>query len=160
MKARTALLAGPVALLAAGVLAAAPAGAATSKVEGVQTPVDLASGHYSMSGGLIGEWFTTSIDSQEVNPAAGTITLTGKERFEGCLDVNRDGRCTKKDPSGTMRFSFIFWADFDPATSLVSNGRCVHPVTGGTGRFEKAAGVIRFRDNPDGSSVYRGHVRY
>jgi hypothetical protein len=59
-----------------------------------------------------------------------------------------------------MRFSFIFWADIDPATSLPVNGRCVHPITGGTGSFEAAAGVLRMRDNPDGSSVYRGQVRY
>jgi hypothetical protein len=160
MKPRAVALAVTAAISAAGLLAAGPANAASARVAGVQTPVDLATGHYSMSGSLVGDWYTTSIDSQEVNPDAGTVVVTGKERFEGCLDVNHDRRCTKADPTGTLRFTFVYWADIDPKTQLPVNGQCVHPITGGTARFAKAAGVIRFRDNPDGSSVYRGRIRY
>ena len=73
--------------------------------------------------------------------------------FKGCLDADGDGTCAAGDPTGTLRFSFIYWATFDPKTDALVRGDCVHPVTGGTGGFAKAKGVIHMIDTPAGSGV-------
>jgi hypothetical protein len=61
---------------------------------------------------------------------------TGTEEFRGCLDRRRDGKCGAKDPSGTLSW-----------------GACWHPVTGGTGDFTGAQGVLTFVDSQVGDSV-------
>ena len=77
----------------------------------------------------------------------------GTELFEGCLDRRRDRSC-KGDPSGTLSFTFEYWALFaspDPA-SLVW-GACWHPIVSGTGDFAGAQGVIAMVDTPTPSGV-------
>jgi hypothetical protein len=88
---------------------------------------------------------------------------TGKEEFTGCLDSNANGTCDKKEPSGTLKFTFMYWASFDPATGALLHGNCVHPVIGSSGDFRKAAGVILMEDTPTGADVvttYSGTIEY
>ncbi len=57
----------------------------------------------------------------------------------------------------------MYWASFDPATGALLHGNCVHPITGGSGSFRKAAGVLFMEDTPTGDSVvttYKGTIEY
>jgi hypothetical protein len=88
---------------------------------------------------------------------------TGRERFVGCLDANHDGSCNAGEPAGAMRFSFVYWAAFDPASGALLKGRCVHPIIGGAGSFAHASGVVFMRDTPiDGGvrTTYTGTLAY
>jgi hypothetical protein len=145
---------GPCAVLIAALAAlalAAPAGAKTTTypVSGKQTVVDEAAGTYKMSGGLIGDWAITSFTELAKTPL---FRAKGTEHFSGCLDRGRDGSCAG-DPSGTLDFTFRYWARFD-GDALVW-GACWHPVTGGTGAFTGAQGVLTMTDTPVGG----GNVR-
>ena len=144
-----ALIAG--ATIVAALAVATPAGAATYQVDGRQKAVDADAGIYKMSGGLIGRWVTTSSEEVATDPYYET---TGTERFRGCLDRRRDGKCGANDPSGTLSFSFRLWALLAPndPTRLIW-GACWHPVTGGTGDFRGAQGVLTFVDWQVGDSV-------
>jgi hypothetical protein len=134
-----------VAVLAALALAA-PAGAKTTtyRVSGKQTVVDEQAGTYKMSGGLVGDWAITSFKEIAKTPL---YTAKGTEHFSGCLDRGRDGSCAN-DPSGTLDFTFRYWARFD-GEALVW-GACWHPVSGGTGAFKGAQGVLTMTDTPVG----------
>ena len=92
----------------------------------------------------------------------GSVVGWGTERFDGCLDRRRDGRCGNADPAGALTFRFVYWALVDPATGALIEGRCTHPVTGGEGAFAHASGVMHMRDTPqaDGSvrTTYRGRL--
>jgi hypothetical protein len=145
---------GPCAVLIAALAAlalAAPAGAKTTTypVSGKQTVVDEAAGTYKMSGGLIGDWALTSFKELAKTPL---FRAKGTEHFSGCLDRGRDGSCAG-DPSGTLDFTFRYWAQFG-GDGLVW-GACWHPVTGGTGAFKGAQGVLTMTDTPVGG----GNVR-
>ena len=93
---------------AAALVLAAPAGAATYQVAGKQTAVDADAGTYKMSGGLRGDWATTSFEEVATEPY---YEGKGTEVFEGCIDRRRDRSC-KGDPSGTLSFTFRYWALF------------------------------------------------
>ena len=80
----------------------------------------------------------------------------GTELFSGCLDVRRDGSC-KGDPAGTLRFRFKYWAQFDAQGGLVW-GTCYHPITGGTGAFAGATGVIAMVDTPTPEGVSTSYI--
>jgi hypothetical protein len=142
----------------------------TTQVDGIQTlasigdPFDPADDVYWMDGygggrpGLIGWWRTTSFQLGVFTPS-GVVTGTGTEEFEGCLDANGDKTCGGSEPAGTLRFSFESSAKFDPVTFEQQHGRCHHPITGGTGDFAGATGVLRFTDDPvTGCSYYSGHL--
>ncbi len=111
-----------------------------------------------MRGGLIGGWQVTDFKELETSPL---YHAEGTEAFKGCLDRRRDRSC-KGDPSGTLSFTFEYWALFaseDPA-SLVW-GACWHPVVSGTGDFAGAQGVLVFADTPTHNGVktrYIGNV--
>ena len=129
---------------------AAPANAATYQVAGKQKAIDADAGVYTMSGGLIGRWVTTSSQEVAVEPY---YELTGTEEFRGCIDRRRDGKCAN-DPSGTLFFGFRLWALYasdDPASLIW--GACWHPITGGRGDFRDAQGVLTFVDWQAGTSV-------
>ena len=152
-------LGGAVALAAASVAMAAPASAQTVHVSGVQTPVS--DSHYTMSGGLIGDWTGDSFTIRDVQPAKGTLTATGEEHFVGCVDANRSGACDRRDPAGTLYFTYTFFATFDPATGVQLSGRCIHPIVGGTDGFRHASGILYFEDDlTTGLSTYVGRVKY
>jgi hypothetical protein len=132
------------------------AAAATYRVSGTQTTVNEAKGTSRMHGGLIGSWRTTSFKQISTDPI---YRAQGTERFRGCLNVDRDRSC-EGDPSGTLSFRFIYWAQFASDGSLVW-GSCLHPVTGGGGDFDGASGVISMVDTPTKSGVrtdYTGNI--
>jgi hypothetical protein len=146
-------------------LAGTTAGATTTpvavEVSGTQTVVDEAAGTAAMHGSLVGIWQTTEFVPRFAS--SSRFVATGKEVFTGCLDANQNGSCDKKDPSGTLKFTFMYWASFDPATGGLLHGNCVHPVIGGSGSFRKAAGVILMEDTPTGNDVvttYTGTIEY
>jgi hypothetical protein len=138
------------------VIAASATAATTYRVSGEQIPVDVDAGLYKMRGGLIGDWAFTSFSELATSPI---YRAKGTEQFSGCLDVKLDGKC-KGDPSGTLRFRFRYWAKFDEQGGLVW-GTCMHPVTGGTGAFAGATGVLAMVDTQTAQGVqtaYVGHV--
>ena len=95
--------------------AAAPAGAKTHAVSGKQIIVNEEAGTFKMRGGLIGGWQATDFKELETSP---WYHAEGTEEFKGCLDRRRDRSC-KGDPSGTLSFTFEYWALFaseDPAS--------------------------------------------
>jgi hypothetical protein len=135
------------ALLAAMAIAAlaGPAGARTNFVSGQQVPLATTT---IMRGDLIGTWTYTA-----TGPLITGFPLyhwTGTERFEGCLNLHRDQAC-RHDPRGTLSFSYDAWvqaAGADPDTATEVWGACVHPITGGTGAFAGAQGVLTMIDTP------------
>jgi hypothetical protein len=164
--------------LAVVVLAAASALAATgafaapgnTQVDGIQTTVtvgdfdDPTDDVFWMDGngggkpGLIGYWYTRSMTFGVFTPS-GVITATGTEEFVGCLDSNGDGSCGVSEPDGTLWMSFQASVKYDPVTFVQLHGRCHHPITRGTGDFEGATGMVRFKDDPAaGCSYYSGHI--
>ena len=145
---------------AAGLTLPAAAPATTVKVSGTQTVVDEAAGTFKMAGSLVGDWATTSF---HVLAKAPLYRARGTERFTGCLDTGRDGSCSG-DPAGTVRFAFTYSAKFGPGNppALVW-GACMHPVSGGTGAFAGARGVITMVDTATPTGVetsYIGNLTY
>jgi hypothetical protein len=127
-------------------------------VRGTQTPVGNGFS-YTMSGDLIGDWYTTSFDPLGFTPS-GALRGAGTELFVGCFDANGNRACDGQDPSGTMTFEFTYTGRFDTTTGALLHGRCHHPVTGGTGGFAGASGVLSFHDDPvTGCSSYQGNLR-
>jgi hypothetical protein len=125
-------------------LAAQAGAASTYIVSGSQTVVDEAAGSFKMSGSLLGDWQFTSFTEIATSPL---YRAKGTELFTGCLDRARDGSCGAHDPSGTLSFSFRYWAQFTSGGQLVW-GACTHPITGGTEAFAGAAGDLLMVDTP------------
>ncbi len=148
----------------AGVSGVSPVGASQGAVvvRGTQTPVlGGPEGTYTMSGDLIGDWSTLSFKGVEPTPS-GAVRGAGTELFDGCFDANGNGACDGQDPTGTMTFSFTYTGRYDTTTEpwTLLHGRCHHPVTGGTGGFAGASGVLNFHDDPaTGCSSYQGTLR-
>ena len=116
-------------------------------------------GLFAMHGTLVGSWATTSFVPRY--KSASSFVATGTEKFSGCVDSDRSAACDAGEPSGTLEFTFVYWADFDPKTQALEGGACVHPVVGGTGDFAKASGVIFMKDTPVGKAVrttYHGQL--
>ncbi len=138
--------------------AAAPA---TLHVRGTQTVVDEAAGTYRMHGSLVGAWATTAF-----TPTFESDTLfvgKGTERFNGCVDANRNGACGAAERHGVLRFSFVYWANYDAKTGAFLHGQCVHPVTGSSGGFAGASGLLLFDDTVHGDKVittYKGQLQF
>jgi hypothetical protein len=135
----------------------------TYRVQGIQLPIDIAQGSYEMRTdggrpGLVGWWQFTSYRQGPSGP--NLTTATGTELFGGCLDRNGDG--CNNDPTGQLTFSFVSWTRFDPATGETIEGRCIHPITGGTGAFAGARGLLTMRDFRDEAgelrTTYRGTI--
>lgn len=141
--------------VAAALALAAPAGASTFALSGTQTVVDENAGTYKMHGSLIGDWATTSFTELAQTPI---YQGKGTERFTGCLDRRHDGSCSG-DPAGTLLFSFTYSALYDPGDppALVW-GACMHPVTGGTGAFAHARGVLAMVDTPTAAGVRTAYI--
>ena len=69
------------------------------------------------------------------------------------------------DPSGTLNFKFTFTGQAEAAPPFNEiRGRCHHPITGGTGAFEGATGVLNFKDDVTNPafvlSPYKGHISF
>jgi hypothetical protein len=130
-------------------------------VSGTQTVVDEAAGTFAMHGSIVGTWYTTKFVPRYTS--SSQFVATGKELFVGCLDANANGSCSADEPAGSLKFTFMYWASFDPATGALLHGNCVHPITAGSGSFRKAAGVIFMEDTPTGDTVvttYNGTIEY
>ena len=133
------------------VLTATPAAGATTspknyRVQGTQTVVD--STHFDMHpkpgrSGLHGAWTTTSVTHEKF--VAPYYFSTGTEQFDGCIDANGSDSCGEGEPTGQLFFDFVFWGRFDENLAEIEGG-CVHPITGGTGDFTHATGVLTMRD--------------
>jgi hypothetical protein len=138
---RSALVAG----LATVMLATAGAAhAKTYRVSGQQVVDDPAAGTAHMTGGLVGQWATTSAKETAKAPL---IRANGAERFSGCIDRARDGSCDG-DPTGTLRFTFQYWAQPGTAADQIVWGACYHPIVSGTGGLKGARGVLVMADTP------------
>jgi hypothetical protein len=131
----------------------------TVHVRGEQIPVDAANGTYVMRGDLVGNWLYVP----RTPPLHASDTLyveAGTEVFNGCIDRNGNGRCGRRDYRGELHLAFIYWASYDLEGDLIK-GQCVHPVTGGSGAFRGARGVLNMVDTPVGEEVktsYRGYI--
>ena len=121
-------------------------------LKGTQTIVDEKQGKFEMQGSLVGKWNVTAF-SPHYEGSNGGYAATGKEIFTGCHDVDGSGTCDAGEPAGTLRFTFVYWATFNPMTQALVRGECVHPIVGGTGNFAKAKGFVHMWDRPVGKSV-------
>jgi len=146
--------------IAVGALAVAGTAGAEGKniqVSGLQTPV--AENVYLMSGDLVGWWYTTSYTVVRYHDSAGTLQLQGTELYVGCIDSDHDSTCEPGEPAGTLDFVFNFSGKYDTVTFAEIHGRCHHVISGGSGDFADATGVIEFKDDPvTGCADYRGHI--
>ena len=60
-----------------------------------------------------------------------------------------------------MNLTFLYWASFESDGTTLIKGQCVHPITGGTGAFEGARGLLNMYDRLVGGEVrttYRGDI--
>jgi hypothetical protein len=121
-------------------------------LKGRQIVVNEQKGQYQVDGSLVGSWSVTALKINHTG-VDGSFVGSGKELFRGCLDADRSGTCQTGEPTGTLRFSFVYWAKYKPGTTTLVRGQCVHPVIGGTGAFAKATGVIHMKDVPTPSGV-------
>ena len=144
-----------VALVGAALISVAPASASQTQVSGEQVLVDETTLQYELSGSLVGDWFTDSLDCNLVPGRIGvTWPCTGTEHFVGCLDSSGDGTCSQEEV-GELQFSFNFTG------TPVGNGRCHHVITGGDDAFEGATGQLTFKDRLGVCGVettYKGHI--
>jgi len=130
----------------------------TIHVSGDQIATDSPTKWY-MEGDLVGEWLVYP-RTPALHNTKTLYSEAGVEVFKGCIDRNRNGRCGKRDYRGEMYAVFISWTSFDLDGNFV-RGQCVHPITGGTGAFVGARGVITMVDTPVGDAIttkYRGDV--
>jgi hypothetical protein len=130
----------------------------TVYVGGMQITDDAAKGLYTMEGDLVGKWtlFRTNI----LHDVPTLYAESGVETFVGCLDRNFNKKCGRHEPRGTMTSAYIYWASFDANKRLVA-GQCTHPITGGTGSFRGARGLIHMYDWMEGDEVrtrYEGKI--
>ena len=144
--------------LAATTAATAGTGEPTPlRVDGTQTQVsaDLFESHGSLLGDF---WILTFVPVYESD---ALVVGTGSERFVGCVDVDLDAACGASEPSGELRFDYIQWATFDPATGTLIEGNCVHPITGGSDGFHGARGLVTMHDvlvDGEVETTYEGTV--
>ena len=140
---------------AAALALATPAGAQNHKVSGQDITVDADKGLYKLQGDLIGSFKVTSYQELATSPV---YHATGTEQFEGCLDQRGDRSCAG-DPTGTISFTFEYWALYDsPDPASLVWGACWHPVASGTGDFEGARGVLQMVDTPTKHGVETAYI--
>ncbi len=132
--------AGVVLVLAPFVVLTGVSAAAATYVSGRYLPVDEMTG--KMTGSLNGTW---KIKTFKVIKNSPVFYAKGTEEFTGCIDQNRDGSCTG-DPTGTMRFSFRYWAKMKGKD--VQLGTCAHRLTDATGGLAGTTGFIQMVDTP------------
>ena len=133
----------------------APASASQTQVSGEQVLVDEANLTFSMSGSLVGMWYTDTFDCHVIPGGKGiTWPCTGTEHFVGCLDADGNGVCN--EASGTLSFEISYTG------TPVGNGRCHHPIVGGDGAFTGATGQLTFKDRLGACGIvettYKGHI--
>jgi len=122
-----------------GLVAAAPAGAVVVK----GTQVATTGTKSKMKGDLLGTLKVTRFHLLRDHPV---IKFRGRERFEGCIDSDRDRSC-EGEVSGKLFFKFRYWLALSDDDEL-QLGTCAHRVTGGEGGFAGASGFLQMIDVP------------
>ncbi len=133
--------------VAIALLAAAPAGAIA--VSGEQKAKNELRGKFKMKGDMLGKFKITAFHQIHTSP---TYKAKGKEKFNGCIDRDRDRSC-EGDPTGKLFFKFRYWAVFDD-DQTTQLGTCAHRITGGKGAFAGASGFLMMVDTPIGSPPF------
>jgi len=146
MRLRSHLVALLVTLTAAVALIAAPAVQAFY-VSGHQHPVNEPAGKFRMTGGLKGKWKITKF---RIVQRAPVFKAKGEERFNGCIDLGRDGSCSS-DPAGKLTFRFRYWARFSD-DGLPELGTCAHRIVDASGGLTGTTGFLMMVDTPTGSA--------
>jgi hypothetical protein len=124
-------------------------------VKGQQVPTNNEA-KFKMTGGLNGKWKVTKF---RVLHEAPVFKAKGEERFNGCVDIARDG-CGSGDPAGTLTFRFRYWARFTDE-GLVELGTCAHRIVAATDGLTGTTGFLMMVDTPKGASFkthYEGDV--
>lgn len=148
------------AAIVAGLALAAPAAAVPPppiKIAGTQATVDYAHGKFAMRGSLVGAWQVTGGSAPYASPSAQRVE--GTVLFTGCLDSNRNRACDEGEPTGTMKVRYIGWFETNAATKAFVRGNSLEAITGGTGGFAGARGVMAFDHRATGVSSYRGELQ-
>jgi hypothetical protein len=140
--------------IAAGLVIAAPASGIA--VSGKQVPVSEVKS--KMKGDLRGKFKITKFRVLHAGPV---FKAKGRERFNGCIDSDRDRSCDG-EVTGKLFFKFRYWARFGEGDQL-ELGTCAHRVTGGEGGFLGASGFLMMVDTPNRSPLgfkthYEGEV--
>jgi hypothetical protein len=117
-----------------------------------------------MRGSLKGTWkwtgpnggFDAFLGTMKYNQATGVMRFKVPEVFTGSLagvgkgTLTVDGAFVQVAKPGTPLYDFTTYPSPQPGTTgdpkQWLGGWCVHKITGGTGAFEGASGVIQFRD--------------
>ena len=140
-------------LAAAITLIAVPAAGAVY-VSGQQHLIEGGGAKTKMTGSLKGILKLTSFHVKH----EGRVTkLKGTERFDGCVDVARDGSCDG-DPSGTLRIRFRYWFVLEDEEHLLL-GTCAHRVVESEGGLAGATGFFTMVDTskPSAPSGVKTH---
>lgn len=117
-------------------------------VTGRLIPIDDV-GTYRITGDLKGRWYTLTADDYYQSKAL--VIQKGLEHFDGCFDLNGNGRCDK-GRRGQFSMDYIYWATFHPQTGRLVEGECIHPITAGKGVFSGMRGLINGHDKPVGKT--------
>jgi hypothetical protein len=115
--------------------------------------------NYVVRGDLIGTWLYIA-QPEPLHEAPTLYAQAGTEIFNGCVDLDRNGRCGRADYRGQIHTVFLYWASFDSQGDLLK-GQCVHPITGGTGAFVGSRGLLHMTDTLVSSGVkttYSGEI--
>jgi hypothetical protein len=115
--------------------------------------------NYVVHGDLVGTWLYDT-QPEPLHKAPTLYAQAGTEIFNGCVDVDRNGRCGRADYRGQMHTVFLYWASFDTQGNLLK-GHCVHPITGGRGAFVGSRGQLHRIDTLVSSGVkttYSGEI--
>ena len=86
----------------------------------------------------------------------------------GCLDLNRNGKCDRDGPQGTVKMAFKRLSTFEKDGTFIESN-CTHPIMGVTNLGSRSSddfvgGLIfmadRARDGQGGDikSTYRGEI--
>jgi hypothetical protein len=138
MRIRTFALTAIVGVALASLAAAAPAGA--TYVSGKQIPTGF--DKFEMTGGLVGKWKVTK---SKILSEGRVFKVKGKEKFNGCLDADRDESCDG-DVTGQLYFKFTYWASL--GDGFINLGTCAHRVYDGKDGFAGASGFLMMVDTP------------
>ena len=112
-------------------------------VSGKQKVVNENAGKFKMTGDVKGKFKITKFHVKQTSPV---FKAKGVEKFNGCVDVNKDGSCNG-DPSGVLKFKFRYWASVSEDDEL-QLGTCAHRIVKAKGGLKGASGFLMMVDTP------------
>ena len=98
-----------------------------------------------------------------------TITVVeGTDEMTGCLDLNRNSKCDRDGPEGTIKMAFKRLTTFEKDGTFIESN-CTHPIMGVTNLGSRSSddfvgGLIFMADRArngqggDIKSTYRGEI--